>query len=184
MNYKHILLCTLLVPVTFTIYGQESNEQKIQELEKSLNKKTNEISKLGKKIYKKKKILDKMAKDIQLSVEELCINFDQKEREQFSKTYYESLNKFLLNFCIIMRNNSTGKINIAGFLVQELTKNKTDNTNYFNSDKFAALRRLIEFHFLLKLIEKYEQCLEELDKIDQELNMLLGQSPINKNIAS
>jgi hypothetical protein len=173
MNYKHILLFVLLVPVTFTTYGQESNEQR-RELEEAWLQKAHKLSDLGEEIAQKKENLNNMLQNLESSAEELCSNLMPKEKKIFKQTYNDSLNKFIYDLYNILTKNHACVSNIRSFLIQEIIKKELNihDSKFYDFGKFTMLRIFIEYQSIIKLLELYSTYLQELDVIDKKLNNL------------
>jgi hypothetical protein len=174
-------LCVLIIPVSFTIYSQEPNEQRIKELEDAWLQKARKLSDLGEEIENKKEQLNNMLQSLELSMEELCSDLDAEEKKTFKKTYNNSLNKFANDLYNTLTKNDTCASNIRNFLIQEIINNKTNinDPNFFHSEKMGMLRIFIEYHSLIKLLELYSTYLQALNVIDRDLNNLQKKTPVD-----
>lgn len=183
MNRTYFLLFTLIASTAFTSYGQDSVEQKVQRLKDTWYQKINELAELGKKIAEKNEFIILIQKNIRTLIEENIENYNEDESNKFSKTYKVMVKNFYKRFFQAIRYN----VNIKGLLIQELHENKDEFfVNYSSNSKtnedsccgaidrikLALMQIIIEGNILKKYIDDYEECLQKIADIEQDLKSL------------
>jgi hypothetical protein len=179
MNYKHILLCTLVVPVTFTTYGQESNEQKIQELKDAWYKEAENLELISKEI---KKRYGQLTNECQ-SIHQYINNIGQDCNAKDKKILIQELKKNMDLFIKKLMESTHITLNVKGVILSELA---VDPRSYlpanlpirevnilFDNIKFLILNMHLQGALLQKAIEDYEKCLQKMVELDHKL-VLLG----------
>ena len=174
MTYKGILLSVLLAAIVGMSYGQNTVNPKIRQLQEICLQKKYKLSELGTKIAEKQKLIEDTFHDAALFLPELIssLNLDGEEKEDFIKKYVALLE----NFGSKLDHAISIKKDVKGFLIKELFNEKRKFPQDFDRAKFGVIRWIIERDLLKKLVENYEECLQELIEIDQELDLLLHQS--------
>jgi hypothetical protein len=188
MNRTYFLLVTLIASIVFTAYGQDSVEQKVQQLKDTWYEKINELSELGKKIDGKNEFIILIQKNIRTFIEENIKKYNEDERIEFYKTYKIMVKNFYKKFFQVIQNNTNAK----EFLMQELLVNKDDFFANSRSDsktngsccsgaidriKLALMQIIIEGNILKKYIDDYKECLQKIAEIERDIK-LLGQPPL------
>jgi hypothetical protein len=179
MNYQHILLCVLTLPVSFTIYGQESNERRIQELKDAWYKEAEESSRLSIKIQEKYERLVSEWRSTFQDLSNIFPQYSEEKKDSLLRTYTAAINTFLKKLFIATHETC----NLESFLFAELFKNPYEylpanvpiekNNIHFDHIKFLLLSICTEIALFKKLIEDYEKNLQKMTIIDHEL-VLLG----------
>lgn len=167
MNNMSTIICAFFVSSIFTMYGQEARDQRIQELEKALIQKAEELSDLGQQIGNKYELLKNMVLKCSEYVQDLCDGHDEKEQETIKQT----LSDFVANFNEKFMQAYNEKVDIKGFIVKECIGTELSKFGV-NFVYIMYLRCVVEQILLRKLIERYEGCLQELAEIEHELAKL------------
>jgi hypothetical protein len=167
-----MLLSILMVPVTITCYDKSPINPKIQQLKEARLQKGFELSDLGTKIAKEQDLIETITYDIGIYLSELTPSskFTENEQEEFLMKLCESLSLVIHDF----EHKVNTQKNINGMLTKIFFDKKKSCPQDFDKVKFLLVRRLLENNLLRKLIEKYEECLQEFMEIDHELDLLLG----------
>lgn len=154
----------------FTMYGQASRNQRIQELKKAMIQKAEELSDLGQQIDNKYELLKSMVLKCSEYAQYLCDGHDEKEQE----TIKQALSASVANFNEKFMQAYNEKVDIKGLVVKECIDTELSKFGV-NFAYIIYLRCVVEQILLRKLIENYEYCLQELAEIEHELTELLKQ---------
>jgi flagellar biosynthesis/type III secretory pathway chaperone len=187
MDCKHILLSLLTIPITFASYGHATNEQRIQELKDVWYQKAKKLEELGKMIDEKNEAIITIKTNIEEIIKQKLENYDEDYKITFGKTYKIAVHNFYKR--IFQAIQST--VNTKGFLMRELLNNKEEFFKDLNEDsnvqnscsgtvdgvKLALIHIVIVSSIIKKLLEDYENCLQEMAAIDLEF-VRLGHSPL------
>ncbi|HML19580.1 MAG TPA: hypothetical protein PKD74_03295 [Candidatus Dependentiae bacterium] len=168
MNNTSMIISVFCVVSIFTMHCQEARDQRIQELEKALIQKAEELSDLGQQIGNKYELLKSMALKSSEYVQDLCDGHDEKEQETIKQTLSASVANFNEKFMHAYNE----KVDIKGLIVKECIDTELSKFGV-NFAYIMYLRCVVEQILLRKLIEQYEYCLQELAEIEHELTELL-----------
>lgn len=168
MNNTSMIISAFFVLSILTMYGQEACDQRIQELEKALIQKAEELSDLGQQIGNKYELLKSMALKSSEYVQDLCDGHDEKEQENIKQTLSDSVANFNEKFMQAYNE----KVDIKGLIVKECIGTELSKFGV-NFVYIMYLRCIVEQILLKKLIERYEYCLQELAETEHELAELL-----------
>jgi hypothetical protein len=183
MTYKGIILSVLLAP--FTIIGNNNVDIRIQELEEKFFQKELELSDLGKMIAEKDELLSSFDSDCQnylrffinkkikqLEEKNDGKSLSEEEEKQLANELRKMVNEFLYTFCDACRN----KKDIKDMLLEGLFyQDESTGIKEFESFKFYLIRSTFEREITIRLIKKYEHCIQELIVIKAELENLQKQ---------
>jgi hypothetical protein len=177
MNHNHFLLSALVLPIVFTLHGQEQIDQKIQQLKDAWYQKVHELAELGEKIVEKNKLLISLQNDIREVGVSVIESYSEKDRAAVGKAFPVLTKDFYNKLFHAIRDN----VDVKGFLIRELLenkgdffKNKEDLPGFLDSIKLDLIQIIIEGNALKKNLYDYENCLQKMAEIDHELK-LLGQ---------
>jgi hypothetical protein len=161
-------LFIMIVLFPFSVFSYDQNiDSKIQELKSAQYKKMRELSKLADKIDKKNQLVHSITSKISLEISHLAIDKNEQERTNAIEAAYSSLNAF--GKTLLEAINS--KKNVKQFFVKELFKNDNSPLD-FDKHKLIVIRAYHEQVFLKILVERYEECQQELIEINQKLSDL------------
>lgn len=178
MNYKSIALIAILLPVTVMSYCK-SAEARIKELKDAQFKKELELSDLGEIITKKDQILNSFDDDSQYLLR-LLINrkkakieekndgkkLSKEEEKQLAEELRNSVNEFLHVFGAAYKEHR----NVADMITNGMFhEDDIKGLKELESLKFFLIKSAFERSLIMKFIDKYKICLQELIKINQEL---------------
>lgn len=179
MNRRYILLFTAFIfSTSLAVYGQAAIDQKIQQLKDAWYQKAYELSELGTKIIGKNKLLEDLQNDIQKFWQEIASKYNEHDINNLKETYKTIMEKFCHKVSVAVRE----KINIKGLLLKELFDNKGDyltdqeaaSSLFFDKVKFYVLHIILCNSLLKKLVADYEECLQKMSEIENDL-VSLGQ---------
>ena len=164
MTYKGMLLSALLVPVAVTSYGKESVDSRIQQLKEVRFQKETELSELGLQIDAKQGVIGDL-----FASEVYCIKKHYKSRDLSShekdelRQQVEKLNELFSDFTYGLISEEQ----VREFF--KLLANSQEIYEGFERLKYLGIRNNIEQKLLKVLTKRYEECLQELIAIGQEL---------------
>lgn len=182
MTYKGILLSTLLMP--YAIIADNSVDIRIEQLEEKSFQKELELSRLGDVITEKCKFLSSFvsdSKDLFKSLLSEEVNkLEKKNGKTVSKEEVEGqlsneLNDATRDFFCTFVNAAEGNKSIKGELVKLFQLDETDIAGDLGLLKFRLIRYMFERGLLVDLVQKYENCLQELIEINIKLENLKKQ---------
>lgn len=160
MNYKNILLSTLLAPCALTYCN--NTEIQIQQLEDDLIKKELELSKLGKEIEAQERLIECMFDNMVNAMARIQSSLkNEEEKKEFSETIINFENSF---------DNAMLNRNIQNFIINELFCMQTDYQITTRRIKSLIIRYDIELKLLKRLFLNYEKLLQELLILNSELD--------------
>ena len=170
MTHKTMFFIALLVSATST-YCVESIAMQIQQLKNDCLKKRFELSDLGKTIDDKDTLIRKLDDAIDTLALELIrekkksLNLNEEAVKEFRQTLNASIEKFEkdLDEAIISKKN------VKQFFVKEFFNENNRRIKDFSILKFCLTRNAFELDFLKILIERYEECQQELIEINGKL---------------
>lgn len=184
MTYKGMFLSALTVLIPITSYTNE-NSARIKELEEALFEKQLELSEIGEMIAKRDELLrsfeegyqDLFTSLVEKKVTQIETNNDGKE---LSKDEKRPIAQELLNsinrYTYAVYEAYLGKETIKNMLTDGLfNQDDLDGCPEFESLKFFLIRCTFERGLVVKLVQKYEACIQELSTINQELDTLKQQ---------
>lgn len=174
--YKNMFFMFLVT--TFVVScSQNSIDPKIKELKDVCLQKAQNLSDLGAKITEKQDIIEDIVFNMKSYLPELVstLNLDGQEKEDFIKKYINLLENFGRDLDFVL----TAKKAVKGFLVKELFNEKAALPIKFDKAKFYAVRLVVEYMLLKNLVEVYEEGLQELINIDQDIDILLAQQVLS-----
>jgi hypothetical protein len=177
MTYKNIFLSILLVPLT--AMGSSTTDTQIQQLKKKFLQKELELSDLGAMIEEKNELLLSFKTDVQYLLGTLrdkkVLQIEEKtgkllSQEEKTKLWVELRSDaidFVYTFCADYENQKS----ITDVLVKGLIHENSDDVE-FESLSFYLIRCAFERPLLIHLIAEYENCLQELRAIENEITTL------------
>ena len=152
------------------VYGQATIDPKVQQLKDAWYQKAQELSELGTKLIEKNKLLENLQNDmIEVARNNIAI-------DGTGQVYPILIEKFNNKLFHAVRDN----INVKGFLIQELINNRGEFfkdkrcLGLLDKVKLICLQIIIEADLTKKILEDYEECLQKMAEIENEL-VLLGQ---------
>lgn len=162
MTYKNIFLGALLVP--FAIFSNSDIDAHIQELKRAQHEKELKLSEIGKIILEKEEMIDSI-RSKSISVYSLiCALLNDQEKKEFMEEveiFEEDLDKAFI-----------AKEDLKQLFEQEFINRGKSNEDQIARVKSSIIRYKMEYNFLKGLFKNYEKCLEELIKINIELDSL------------
>lgn len=171
MNYKSMILITLLLPAF--CYSQ-TKEDRIKELEDRQFEKVLEIRKMGKKITLSHEFIDHLRDNVHRQIAYAC-----HRASKSSDADEEQIKENILKRGNVLANHLDealwGKGAFDYDLTQELFSNELDGLNEiddFETFKFFNLQAAIERLLLKHFVSSYQERLDELCAIGQELATL------------
>ena len=178
MDRQYILFTAFIFSTGLTVYGQANIDQKVQQLKDAWYQKAQELSELGTKIIEKNKLLEDLKGDIQEFWQKIASKYSQYDMNNLKETYKTIMESFCHNLSVTAHE----KNNIQGFIIKELFAHKGDSltdqeaVSYLSFDKvkFYVLHMTLYASLLKKLVADYEECLQKMLEIENEL-ILLGQ---------
>lgn len=183
MNFKNIALIMLLLPA---ISYCKSTEAHIKELEETQFQKELELSNLGEMIAKRDILLRSFNTEVSdlsfhLQMREIARleednggkELSDEERNQVADSLRKSINEFDISVGAAYEN-----MNIPDGMLSEGLFNKegSEDIKELQSKRFFQLRCTFERELIIKLVKRYEKCMQELTKINQELTNLKNRS--------
>jgi hypothetical protein len=176
-----MILSALLAPFSINSYGKNI-ETRIKELKEARLQKQLEISSLGETIAKKNEILSAFTEESQYLLRALIkrkkaileaknggITLSSEEEKQLAAELRNSTNEFLCTVYAAYENAN----NIEGMLVNGFfDEDNPEGNKLFESLKFFLIKSTFERDLVIELVKKYEVCIQELIKINQELDSL------------
>ena len=159
-----MLLGALLVP--FTIIGSSTVDARIEQLKNDLQEKQLELSDIEEMIAEKEEQIDAMTKRGAKLVRSISWD-DEKKEQQFRQE--------LISFDSEVRLSMSAKNDMQGFLAKELLRDHKTDREEFKRLKFVVIRIAVEYGALEKLLNGYEQCLQQVHAIEVELENLQKQ---------
>jgi hypothetical protein len=155
MNYKNILLSTLLAPCALTYCN--NTEIQIQRLEDDLIKKELELSKLGKEIEEQEQLIETMFdKIINIMTQELN-GLNEHDKKEFRGSIILFGKRF---------DHATDNLEITNFLINEFFNDEKPQSIKIQRIKSMLIRSSIEKKLLKRLIQTYEAGLQQLAQLD------------------
>ena len=178
MDRRYILFTAFIFATSLTVYGQATIDQKVQQLKDAWYQKAQELFKLGTNIIENNKLLEDLQNDSQKFWQKIASKYDQQGINNLIETYKTVMGKFCHNLSAELRE----KNNINGLLLKELFENKGDyltdqkavSSLFFDKAKFHILHITLCISLLKKLVADYEECLQKMAEIENEL-VSLGQ---------
>jgi hypothetical protein len=177
MNRQYILFIAFTFSTGLAVYGQVDIDPKIQQLKDAWYQKTQELSELGTKLIGRNKLIMTLQNDVKSLAREYTSNYNQQDRDATYETLQVSAKKLFDKLFQAIRDNAY----IRGSFLQEILcnkgdylKNKKDCPGFLDSIKLILLQIAIEVDLTKKLLEDYEDYLQEIAEIEHEL-ALLGQ---------
>lgn len=171
MTYKGMLLSALLVPVAVTSYGKESVDPRIKQLKEARYQKELELSELGTKIAEKEELLHLMWEKMDEAIAELAEKKNLKKQE--FEVFIKEINDRKRAFEKYIEGAFESKEDIRQQLVVELYDPENKQFEYFDRVKFYVVREKLESDLLKTLINSYVERLQELIKIDCEIDYIV-----------
>ena len=181
MNYKHMILSALLLPFAINSYGK-SVEARIKELQEAQFRKELELSEIGKIISEKDVFLNSFDEDSQYLLRLLInrkkteliaknggIKLSKEEEKKLGEELRNSVNEFLYAVCAAYKAQKNVADIIKNGIFQEDSSN---DLKELESLKFFLIRSAFERELVIKFVDKYSVCIQELIKINQELAKL------------
>ncbi|MCX5922210.1 MAG: hypothetical protein NTX86_02690 [Candidatus Dependentiae bacterium] len=179
MNYKGVSLTVFLLPFAIASYGNDV-KARIQELKVVEFQKERELSDLGEMIAKRDEILRSFHDDSQYLLRELIKRktaelevkngvggLSEEEKQRIADESRSFVNDFLFDFCKKCDSNE----NIENILSEGLVYQE-EGVKSFESLRFFLIRCAFERDFIMRLVKKYEICIQETRLIKQELKDL------------
>lgn len=166
MMYKNILLTVLLVP--FVIASNSDIDARIQELKNARDEKSLELSNISKTIAEKESLIEAIESKGRI----IYSKISDKLNEQEAKEFKNELNTFEDNLGQALAK----KNDIQPLLMKVFINGHKDTEDELESIKSLVIRHRVEYILLKKLFKHYEKCLQELIKIDHELDNLQKQT--------
>lgn len=178
MTYKNIFLSILVISLTAA--SNSAADTHMQQLKKQLLQKELELSNLGSLIAEKDKLLSSFASEIQrlflILIDQRTKQLEEskgqplseEEKHTFSKELRDAAVGFVGAFCTDYNN----QINIEGMLIKGLIREDNENME-FESLRFFLLRCAFERPILKYLVVEYENCLQEIRVLENEITALI-----------
>ena len=178
MRRQFVLLGSMFLSSGSLFCSQVPVDPKVQQLKDAWYQKAQELADLGERVIAQNKQLEGLRYDIQEFWREIFSEYSKQEIDNATKTCEAAMANFCHNLTIAVRE----KINVKGFLIKELFDNTGDcftdkkqvSRLFFDRVKFCVLQMTIRTSLLKKLVEDYEECLQKMTEIENEL-VLLGQ---------
>ena len=98
------------------------------------------------------------------------MDINEQDRDTFIKNHAISIEESGSDLDYVLNI----KKDVRGFLIKELFNEKRKAPQDFDRAKLGVLRWIIERDLLKQLVQDYENCLQELIEVDQELDELLN----------
>ncbi|MCX5922229.1 MAG: hypothetical protein NTX86_02785 [Candidatus Dependentiae bacterium] len=180
MNYKSIFFSIALLPFTLSSYG--NNVARILELKEMRFQKRLEIADISKRISESETIINSSGSLYQELFESVLERekelfkqkndikkLDEKDVELITKEINASNDSFLKLFeQSIEQNKNIKQILIKGFFDEE----NPNEFGSFQSLRFLFVKVILERQFIEELVARYEDKIQELININQELEKL------------
>lgn len=174
MNYKGIFLGAFLLPVVTMSYGK-TVEAQIKEIEEAQLKKELEISDLGNLITERDKLLRCMQSECEQFVDEFIVDKKTKAKINGNILSQESVDTLIKEYVASVNEFSTD-IEHALNVTYDIKDRLFNNIFYDDQDikkleslKFFLVRCTIERALIIKLVKKYQHCLQELALINKQI---------------
>jgi hypothetical protein len=181
MICKNVLFGMLLTSIVVTNCCQDGVNQKIKQLKETRLQKVHELSNLGKKITKKDQLIDAMTSSLNSVVESYCKKFSVEKKEEFMQAFGAWSGDFINKLEIAIHKN----MKIKGFLCKECIDNMEESIGTFKIRdlkvlKFIMVRCYSEMVLRNMLLERYEDILQQIIELDNELFIATNRSAFPK----
>ena len=156
--YKKIMLSLLFVP--FMVLSKSDRDSQIEQLKNTQRDKEKEIALIIKAIDEKENLID----SIFLKVNNILPNLGYEYREDI----FEEINSFEIDLQQALIQHKS----IKDLLDNDFTNDSNKSKFELKRMKYIVIRYTLEYMNLHKLIQQYEQCLQELLELNYKLEEL------------
>ncbi len=187
MTYKKHIFFLSLFAMPYTMVGkntvkiQMQIDGQIEELKEKIYQKELEIFNLGNMIEEKDKHYSMLKLEIRKNIEAMIDvrleqlkkqnngkSLSQEDKDRIDAEVRKKLKEFVKNFFDAVNDGKK----IKGILEANPFQQDKADYGFFN---FYLIRSIFDYQFILGLINQYENCIQELSKLKNELTELQKQ---------